>query len=106
MLIHRALATAAALALLSGAPAFADETPTHSAKVAVPLSDLDLARASDARELDARLDAAARQACGGSPRFHPNYRMARAAVTADFERCHRAALADAMAQIATERSAR
>lgn len=65
----------------------------------VTYRDLDIADAQDAAVLVERLDAASRAVCGGSPRSHANYRVARVEVTRAFEACRAQAMDAALAQI-------
>lgn len=82
------LALAASLAL---APPAAAEPVVRHVRVSVA--------GADAEALPARLDEAARRACGGSPRFDQNYDLNPSAVSADFERCRTDALARAQAEL-------
>jgi UrcA family protein len=89
-----------ALAMTATPFATAAHAQTQSAhSVAVSYDDLDLARPDHARIMAERLDEAARMSCGGSPRFDPNYRTARAAATDRFEWCRTRALEAALAQL-------
>lgn len=60
---------------------------------------------ADAATLQARLEEGARRACGISPRFDPNYDLIPSAVSADFERCRKDALARAQAELSGARHA-
>lgn len=90
-----ALAFAAALAL-AAAPALAEPT---RAEIAVSSAGLDLSSPPDAALMAQRIDAAARQACGGSPRFWTEYRLARAWTVEQFNSCRGRAEADALAAL-------
>lgn len=83
-------------ALTITAPALAEAD-----SVAVAYGDLDLSTQADAKILADRIDQAARRACGGSPRFDQDYRLAHAAVNRAFEACHDRAVAHAQADMRT-----
>lgn len=55
--------------------------------VTVAYSDLNLSTEAGARALVARLDAAAKQACGGAPFFSSVYQIAPALVVKEFNTC-------------------
>lgn len=89
---------AVAIAAMSFAPVAYAETQTVRS-VSVSHGDLDLSRPEHARIMAERIDEAARWTCGGSPRFDPNYRTARASVTDRFETCRTRAVEAALAEL-------
>lgn len=93
-LISTIIVVAAAFTITAPAMAEADS-------VAVAYGDLDLSTQADAKILAERIDQAARRACGGSPRFDQDYRLAHAAVNRAFDACHDRAVADAQADMRT-----
>ncbi|HVZ98959.1 MAG TPA: UrcA family protein [Caulobacterales bacterium] len=80
----------AAAALTS--PALA-QPGREAVRVSVSYADLDVSTPTGARELAHRIDDAAARACGGSPGFDVDYRLAPAAVTDAFETCKSEAVA-------------
>ena len=79
--------TAFAAAALLAAAASADSANQIRTDVAVAYSDLDLSSESGARALLARLDAAATEACGGSPVFYSSYDVSPSWAHKEFATC-------------------
>lgn len=93
--MSRVLAAIAVVAFISFTPAAA-ETGWN---ISVPYGDLDLTQQSHARIMAERIDDAARRACGGNPRFDPNYRTGPARATQRFETCRTRAVESALADL-------
>ncbi|MDE2182045.1 MAG: UrcA family protein [Alphaproteobacteria bacterium] len=91
------LTTAVAVTLALAWPASADGTIRRD--VQVQYGDLNINSEAGAGVLLDRLDHAARQACGGSPVFHPLYQQMPAAVTAEFAKCYHVAMQKAVAAV-------
>jgi UrcA family protein len=72
---------------------------THIGSVRVDYSDLDIQKEADARELLERLNRAAFKACGGEPRWHPQYDFIPRRVTRVFRECREAAVAQAVSEV-------
>jgi UrcA family protein len=81
-----------------GARAEADKL-THVGSVRVEYGDLDIQKEADARELLERLNRAAFKACGGEPRWHPQYDLIPRRVTRVFRDCREAAVAQAVSEV-------
>jgi UrcA family protein len=98
------IAAAALAAATAPFAASAEEArESRTTRIVVAHSDLDLDRPADARIMAARLDDAARRACGGSPRFDPNYDFARPWAVKTFEECYAAAMDAALAELGAPR---
>lgn len=98
--IRLSLAAVFSFALIHGAMAQADyRYPLIERTVAVSHSDLDLNKPQDARVMLARIEHAARQACGFMPERDKAYAAAPRFVTKDFSGCKRRAVAHAVARL-------
>lgn len=95
-MLRNAPALAAIAVLALAIPAHAELT---RAQIAVSSAGLDLSSPPDAALMARRIDAAARQACGGSPRFWSEYRLARAWTVEQFNSCRAQAETDALAAL-------
>jgi UrcA family protein len=69
------------------------------ASVRVNYSDLDIQNENDARLLLERIDRAAYKACGGDPRWHPQYRQIPRRVNQTYLECRQAAVSRAVAEV-------
>lgn len=86
--------TAALAAAAQPALAETDET-----QVSVSYADLDLSREADAQIMLDRLEAAAREACGGDTRYRREHRLSRNQARREFEGCVSTALRGAVADL-------
>jgi UrcA family protein len=91
----RSLGLSVAIAVMLASAAVA-QSQAQERSVSVSRADIDPANAEDMNRLEQRLDQAARHVCGGSPRFDQDYRLARAHVVEQFERCRKAAFEAAL----------
>src|SRR5262245_35505756 len=85
----------AATFLAAGAHAQAPNTTT----VSVDFRDLDLARMGDARILFARIEEAAKRACGPTPFMQPLYGVAGEGLKRTYKQCRAQAVGDAVTRI-------
>jgi UrcA family protein len=85
----------AAAAIVSASAASAQQRTVRH--VDVVYSDLNLASRDGRAELDARIAAAARRACGGAPAFSASFRDASQFHKKAYEECRAEALRDAYA---------
>lgn len=67
--------------------------------VQVFYGDLNISTEAGAGALLERIDHAALRACGGAPAFQPMYDIMPGAVIGEFNKCHRAAVAKAVASV-------
>ena len=79
-------------ALVLAAPVHG-QTVDEAVRVPVHFADLDIGREPGAKELLRRIQSAATMACGGEPDFR------QLGPLADFQRCRKAALANAVAKV-------
>src|SRR5262249_28082976 len=93
----RALVLAFAIAAIP--PARAETQDVVVQKTGVSYRDLDLSKRADATTMLARIERAARHACGDNPLVLPHYDEAPAAVTKEFKRCVRDAVRRAVADL-------
>jgi len=68
-------------------------------EIAVPYGDLNLTTETGARTLLARIDHAARAACGGSPLFYSTYTIAPTLADRAFAQCHNDAVTRAVSAV-------
>jgi UrcA family protein len=71
----------------------------RTTRVVVAYADLDLEEPHDAGVMAARLERAARRACGGSPSFDPHYDIAQYWAVRSFDECYNSAINAALAQL-------
>ena len=68
-------------------------------RVTVSYSDLDLGKVTDARLMLSRLEQAAYRACGGDPRWNPNYDVMSSKITAAYKECRNDAVSRAVTTV-------
>ncbi|MDE2499090.1 MAG: UrcA family protein [Alphaproteobacteria bacterium] len=68
-------------------------------QVTVHYADLNINSEDGAAALQARIDQAASQACGGNPAFSSNYQMAPVFLTREYEQCRASAVDRAVAEV-------
>ncbi|MBB5518716.1 UrcA family protein [Amphiplicatus metriothermophilus] len=93
------LATILAAAIIAGAGHAAADDAQRIRSVRVAYDDLDLDREADAREMLARLERAAHEACGRYPERHSSYRIMPERTKAAFQECRRRAVAAAVQEL-------
>lgn len=93
------IAVSAACALLFAAQAAVAQDHIVTRSVDVSLADLNLGTTAGQAALSARIDSAARQACGGSRAFDSYYRDAPSYVARFFTTCRKAAAAKAYSDL-------
>lgn len=93
----------AALFFLAINPAAQAEVPSAEKKkvrsVRVAYADLDLTRQADVEILLGRIEKAAYRACGGDPRWHPNYDVMPNYTEAAYKECREDAIARAIGAV-------
>ncbi|GAB4516410.1 MAG: hypothetical protein Kow00133_00160 [Amphiplicatus sp.] len=93
------LAMIAAAAAIAGAGHAATDDAERIRSVRVAYDDLDLDSEADARELLARLERAAQEACGRYPERHSAYRIMPERTRAVFQECRERAVAAAVKEL-------
>jgi UrcA family protein len=91
--------TAIAAVMIPFAANAEDGRGIRTTRIVVAYADLDLEEPHDARVMAARLDRAARRACGGSPSFDPHYDIARYWAVRSFDECYNNAIKAALAEL-------
>lgn len=97
-----------AAAMLAGGPGVAGETKANQVKVGSARVAVDheaLSTEAGARDLLARMDAAARKACGGDARRHSSWKSTPDLARRAFETCRQEAVARAVAELGSPRLA-
>jgi UrcA family protein len=68
-------------------------------RVTVSYSDIDLGNVGDVRLMLGRLEQAAYRACGGDPRWNPNYKLLWSTLNAQYRQCRSDAVSRAVATV-------
>jgi UrcA family protein len=91
-----------AIGIIATAQIAVAEVPAERAEVGrviVSYGDLDLGNATDARLMLNRLEHAAYRACGGDPRWNPNYDVMSSKLTAAYKECRSDAVSRAVVAV-------
>ena len=91
------LAALAAFGALASSASAGDNVIRRDVQVSYSTSSI--TTEDGAKALLARIDLAARNACGGSPFFHPMYNIMPDAVTREFDKCYHDAVDKAVAEV-------